>query len=185
MSQRGDIREAIKAALTTPPISGIGTRVFTNRMRKVYPDEMPAVVIYTKSESAEIYIAAPREYKRTMKVAIEVFDKFDDAGETTLEDDVDDRLDALAEQIEQRLYKDETLGGKVSDLKFSDSESDFMPEGEQPIGALRMTFDVEYFVLAPIEQTGLDAFETAHVETTIQPDTGQDPAVDDIELPQI
>lgn len=182
---RTDIRTAIKVLLTETPIAAIGGRVFTNRGRKLFPEELPAIIIYTKSESAEIYVEAPREYRRTMKLAIEVFDKYDTGAETTMEDSVDDRLDAIADEIEQRIFRDETLDGDVSDIKLSDIEADYMPEGEQPIGALRLTFDVEYFTLAPVDQPNLDAFETAHIETKVTPDNGQDAAVDEIELPQI
>lgn len=185
MSQRGDIRDAIKDLLITPAIAQVGVRIFTNRMRKLYPEELPAIVIYTRSEAAEIYVAAPREYKRTMKVAIEIFDKFDESAQTDLDDTVDDRLDEIAEIVEQRLFGNETLDGKCSDITFSDLENDYLPDGAQPIGALRLIYDVEYYTLAPKETTGLDAFETAHVETLIQPDNGQDKAVDDIALPQI
>lgn len=182
---RTDIRTAILTLLTETPIPAIGSRVFTNRSRKLFPEELPAIVIYSKSESAEIYIEAPREYKRTLKLAIEIFDKYDTGGETTLEDSVDDRLDAIADEIEQRIFRNETLDGDVSDIKLSDMESDYMPEGEQPIGAMRLTFDVEYFTYAPVDQPNLDAFERAHIETKVPPDLGQDAAVDDVELPQI
>ena len=154
-------------------------------MRKVFASELPCIVVYSRTESAEINVAAPREYKRTLKMAVEIIDKFDDVSENTLDDAVDDRLDEIAEEVEQRLMRNETLDGLASDLILSDTEIDFNPEGEQPTGAARLTFDIEYNTLAPIEQLNLDAFETAHIEYKIQPDTGQDSAEDDIELPQI
>jgi len=184
MTKRQTIRNKIKTILTTPAIAAIGPRVFTNRMRKVFPEELPCIIIYSKSESAEITVAAPRQYKRIMKLAIEIIDKWDESAEATLDDTLDDRLDEIATEVEKRLYRNETLDGEVIDLLFSDIETDFVPEGEQPVGAMRLTFDVEYNVDAPDEQPGLDAWETAHAEFTIQPDGGQEKAVDDIELPQ-
>lgn len=184
MTKRQAIRNKIKTLLTTPVIAAIGTRVYTNRMRKVYAEELPCVIIYSKSESAEITVAAPRQYTRTMKLAVEILDKWDESSQTSLDDTVDDRLDEIANEIEKRLYRNETLDGEVIDLIFSDIEADFDPAGEQPIGVMRLTFDVQYNVDAPDEQLDLDPWETAHVETTIQPDNDQEKAVDDIELPQ-
>jgi hypothetical protein len=185
-SQRKLIRDKVAALLLAGGgISGIGTRIFTNRMRKVFASELPCIVIYSRTESAEINVAGPREYKRTLKMAIEIIDKYDDVSEDTLDDAVDDRLDEIAEEVEQRLMRNETLDGLAADLILSDTEIDFNPEGEQPTGAARLTFDVEYNTLAPIEQLGLDAFEQAHVEYTLQPDNQQEKAVDDIDLPQI
>lgn len=185
MTKRQAIRDKVKALLTTPAIAQVGARVYTNRMRKVYPEELPCIVIYSKSESAEINVAGPREYKRTMKLAVEIIDKYGDPSDTTLEDSVDDRLDEIAAQVEQRLYRNETLDGEVSDLLFSDIETDFVVEGEQPVGAMRLTFDVEFIIEAPDTQPNLDAFEIAHVEILTQPDAGQEKTVDDIELPQV
>lgn len=184
MTKRQTIRNKIKTLLTTPAIAAVGARVFTNRMRKVFPEELPCIIIYSKSESAEITVTAPRQYTRTMKLAVEIIDKWDESAQSNLDDTVDDRLDEIATEVEKRLYRNETLDNEVVDLLFSDIETDFDPTGEQPVGAMRLTFDVLYNVDAPDEQPNLDAFETAHVEYTTQPDGGQEKAVDDIELPQ-
>ena len=95
MTKRQTIRNKIKTILTTPAIAAIGPRVFTNRMRKVFPEELPCIIIYSKSESAEITVAAPRQYKRVMKLAIEIIDKWDESAEATLDDTLDDRLDEI------------------------------------------------------------------------------------------
>lgn len=173
--QRTEIRNAIVTLLSG--ISGV-QQVYPSQTRRLYAAELPAILVYTKSEAAEIFIEAPREYKRTMKLAIEVVAK---AGE---EDDLDNTLDDICKEIETRIFRNETLNGLVSDLKYSDTEIDFVPDGDQPVGAGRITFDCEYFTLAPEEQVALDDWSKAHVEMlpegAIEDDT--EPAKDDLTL---
>lgn len=151
--QREGIRDALATLLAG--ITGV-VGVHNNRTRRLFPEELPAILIYTKSETAEIAIVAPREYLRTMKLAIEVVAKADD--------ELDETLDDICEAIETRIFRNETLNGLVSDLKYSDTEIDFVPDGEQPVGAARLTFDCEYYTLAPDEQPNLDDWETSHIE---------------------
>ena len=173
--QRKLIREAMVQLLTG--IEGIGDRVFESRARRLFPEELPAILVYTKSETAEIWVQGAREYKRTMKLAIEVLAKADE--------NVDDTIDDLCQEIEQRIFRKETLDGVTSDVKYSDTDIDFEPDAETPICAARLTFDCEYYTEAPEEQFGLDDFETAHVETKPAGSTDDtEPAKDDLEMEQ-
>lgn len=172
---RKQIRAAVAQLLQG--ISGVGSRVFESRSRQVWPEELPAILVYTRTETAEIFNESPREYKRTLQLAVEVIAKGDE--------NVDDTLDDLCQEIEHRIFQDDTLDNLVSDTILSDTEIDFVPDGEQPVGAARITFNVEYFTLAPEEQEGLDDFLRAHIETTPVPSTEDtEPAVDDVDLPQ-
>lgn len=172
---RKQIRAAFKQLLTG--ISGVNSNVFASRSRQVWPEELPAILVYTRTETAEIYIDAPREYKRTLQLAVEIIAKGDE--------NVDEALDNLCQEVERRVFQDETLNDLVSDTILSDTEIDFVPDGEQPVGAARITFNVEYFSLAPEEKDGLDDFLRAHIETLPVPSTDDtEPAEDDLDLPQ-
>lgn len=121
---------------------------------RVSAEETPCILVYTKSESAEEWVAAPREYRCTLKLVIEaVAINFTSEGKS-----VDDFLDEMSEQIRQRLFRNETLDGLASDTKLSDTEIDFITDAEDEIGVCRTTFDVQYTEMAPIEQEGLDDF---------------------------
>jgi len=179
MSDRKDIREKVFDILSTPAITGVAS-VFKNRQARLAPEELPAIIIYTKSESAEISNVAPREYKRTMKMAVDVA-KIDVSTVLT-----DDFLDDAAEEIEQRLFQNETLDGLASDLFLSDTEIDFITDAENEIGLLRLTFDVIYYTKAPIEQPGLEAFERYEAEIRLPTATDDTPKdIDQTELPQV
>lgn len=178
MSDRKDIRAKVSDILSTPGITGVAS-VFKNRQQRLAPTDLPAIIIYTKSESAEIDIVAPREYKRTLKLAVDI------ACIDTSAVSVDDFLDDTADVIEQRLFQNETLDGLASDLKLSDTEIDFITDSENEIGLCRLTFDVTYYSKAPVEQPNLAPFERYSAEyklPTATPTTPKD--TDETELPQ-
>lgn len=177
--ERKNIRAKVAAILSTPTIPGIGA-VFPSRQSRVAPEEMPCILVYTKSESAEEGISAPRQYRRTLKLVTEIVRM--DVNATP----VDDFLDTVADEIEQRLFKNETLDGLASDTKLSDTEIDFITDAENEIGFCRLTFDVTYWTNAPREIPDLDAFERYNSTVKVKgstPDTP--PMIDETELPQV
>lgn len=179
MSDRKLIRQKVADILTTPGITGI-VSVFKNRQQRVAAEELPALIIYTKSESAEISNVAPREYKRTLKLAVDIAYMDKDAARP------DDFIDDTAQEIEQRLFRNETLDGLASDLFLSDTEIDFNTDSENETGLCRLTFDVIYYTKAPIEQPNLNPFERYEAEYKLPgstPTTPQD--IDITELPQV
>ncbi len=118
-----------------------GFRVYASRVAPFISNEwqndLPAVVVYTMDESAEIYNVAPREYRRTVELVIEVH-----ANATSAMDDV---LDAIARQIEQTLLADDTLGGTANDVQLSRTRMVIRDEGQELLGGCRIILDVEYF----------------------------------------
>ncbi|WP_251976718.1 hypothetical protein [Salinicola avicenniae] len=98
---------------------------------------MPAILIYTRSEQAEIFNEAPREYRRVLQIGVQLH--------VLGAENTDDRLDALAAQVETQLLHDETLNGTCSDLRLFDSEFTFTDDGEHEMGAARLTFEATYF----------------------------------------
>lgn len=107
-------------------------------------DLLPAVLIYTRSESAEIFVAAPRQYKRTIQLAIEIV--------AYANDKLDELLDKITRDIEKLIFVDDTLKGTANDCILTGIESDLNVDGERPIGANRLLFDVTYLTFAPEEQ---------------------------------
>lgn len=178
--QRQLIRKKVADLLSTPPIPLV-KGVHVSRQVRVSADETPCILIYTKSESADEWVAAPREYKCTLKLVVEACAiNFTSEGKS-----VDDLLDELSEQIRQRLFQNETLDGLASDTKLSDTEIDFITDSEDEIGVCRTTFDVTYSEASPKEQSGLDNFETYHAEYKVDGSTPATvPMIDESELDQ-
>lgn len=167
--------------LATPPIT-IGAHtlaVYQNRQARVQEGEKAILVVYAKNEAAEIFNEAPRLYERTLKLVVEV------AIYDHTATDLDDLLDDISDEIEQRVFRNEYLDDLAKTTFLSDTEIDFITDSEVPIGVCRVTFDVIYQTDAPIEQPNLDAWERYHAETKVVGSTDDtEPMVDDTELEQ-
>lgn len=122
-----------------------GSKVFANRVRPLisngWLDRLPAIVIYTLDESSEIFNAAPHEYMRTVQLMVEI--------QARAEENLDDVLDAIADDVERILLRDDTLGGTVNDLRYAQTRMALREDGENLIGACLIQFDAEYLDVRP------------------------------------
>lgn len=175
-AERKAIRQAVAALLSGK--TAAGARVFASRATPVWGQELPVVLVYTGSEQSVVFNAAPKEYRRTVRVVVEAVAKAAEG--------VDDLLDDMAEQIEQAVALDDTLGGTASDCQVAQVDMDVVDGGEQPMAACRITFDVQYMKLAPFEQP--EPFVTALTGADVDMDLAQpDGRIDSsqtINLPQ-
>jgi hypothetical protein len=73
---------------------------------------------------------------RTLNASIEVYVK---ATSTVV-----DTLDTIAEEIETAMGSDETLNGLAEDLFLVATSIEINGDGEQPIGVLKLDYDVVY-----------------------------------------
>ena len=172
---RTEIRNYLKTLLTGAGSYPWQNRVFVNRpnplAQKTHQDsiytELPALLIYTKSGTNEIHEEAPREYMRNFEVVIEIA--------AAMDDNIDDTLDQYSEIVEMLVLTDPYLGGNASDTTFTDDALLILDDGELPIGAVILTFDVMYLQNFPGENEpqGLDDLDT--VFTTYRTDPDQDP----------
>jgi hypothetical protein len=156
--QRKSIRDEIAAALVGK--TDAGDRVYANRVLPHRKLRLPAISIYTLSESATDNLSAPREYQRKMVLAVE-------AAVSSL-DDVDDTVDVLAEQIEIAMDAEPTFGGVCSDCKMTGTEVEVLMDGDRPVGALRISYEVTYYTYAPdAANVTLDDLETVVIDTQV------------------
>lgn len=152
------IRHAIAdglQCLATPA----GARVYTNRFRPIPTVDaagesaLPAIVVYTINETIEISADAPKEYRRRLEVAIEILVSRLEAKHPR----ADDRLDEIAEQVEQWIFTNPTFGlADVDGITFGDhpsslvrDETAVVDEGETDLAAKRLVFEVTYYQGAP------------------------------------
>ncbi len=135
--RRGEIRQKITSLLVGK--TNCGTRVFENRVTPLWqgPGKLPAIIVYADKEEAEIHAVAPRTYKRTLSVTIEVHDSQNES--------TDESLDAVSAQIENVLESNADLDGSINDLRYVSTEILVLGEGQKFTGAARMLFLAEYF----------------------------------------
>lgn len=160
--QRKRIREKMVEILRAGATQ-VGEKVYGSRARAFFQEELPAVCVYFYNETVEEFNASPRELKRTAKFRVEVLAKADE--------DLDNLMDEIGDEVEKILHNANDLDGLVNDLVLSDSQAAILADGEQPVGSLQLTFDVEYLTLAPGEE-GEVAAEVSpfrQVRTTYRP----------------
>ena len=132
---RQQIREYFATNLNN--LTTTGTRVHESR---VYPlDTLPALVIYTKSETSEpLVIHTDRVMQRDLSVIVEGYAK----GTSNF----DDTIDTICKEVEEAIAADTTLGGLAKDTFLESTEIEFNAEGEQPMGFVSLTFLTKYYV---------------------------------------
>lgn len=126
-----------------------------NRFRAYWHDEeIPALSVYSLSETAEVFNEAPRNLRRRLELAVEIVAHGIEG--------IDNFLDSVALQVENVVFIDETLNGLVSDCRLTGTEMIQRTEGESPVGAIVLRFDATYFTDAP-EQQNLPPYEGADI----------------------
>jgi len=132
---RQQIRDDIVATLTG--LATTGSNVFRSRIFPLEQTNLPALVIYSKSETSEYdTIGLPRSVNRVLDVAVEAYVK----GVSNY----DNTLDTIAVEVEEAIAADVTLGGLAKDAQITAFEADFAGDGEQPVAVGRFTITVEY-----------------------------------------
>lgn len=176
------IRHALVAMLTTEDDDGIfptdaEDRVFPNRTSALFSSELPAIGVYTFSESVETMNEAPRVYMRRPSIAIEIVAKDND--------DLDDVLDDISAQVEYAMLNAgylpdedgaETLDGKID---LGGTEQTIVEAAERKVGLSRTTWVLPYTSEAePIADDDLDNFELADIkhETVVPGAAAEDQA---------
>jgi hypothetical protein len=141
MLQRTAIRKAIQSRLLG--LTDAQGRVFTTRVRPWKVSQLPGIAIYTSSDPVDrdSRQTAARVYKRDLVVKIECA-----AIEAA---DMDDRLDALEEQVRPLLEVDLSLkdaqgAPRCRDMFLVSSELHVEEGGEQFVGVLTLTWEVTY-----------------------------------------
>ena len=134
---RRSIREYFGSTLNN--LSTTGTNVYESRVYTLQDNALPALVVYTKSESSEpIVIGIDRVMSRDLSVVVEGYCK--------AANNFDDTIDTISKEVEEAIAADRTLGGLAKDTYLESTEIEFNAEGEQPVGSVTLTFLTNYYV---------------------------------------
>jgi hypothetical protein len=134
---RMQIRNQVVTQLTG--LTTTAARVFDSRVYPLEDANLPALLIYTKSETSEpIEIGTNRTSERLLSLNIEAYVK-----STT---NFEDTLDTICKEVEQAIASDPTLSGKAKDCYLESTEIEFNAEGEKPLAFATLTFLTSYYV---------------------------------------
>ena len=131
---RQDIREQIAEHLRTE----FGN-VFTSRSKVLFEQDMPAILVYTANETIQKERWDTDGFGnlfRDLDISIEAID--------IGKDDLDNKLDTMAETIE-RLFDGWEMPNRMNAvLRFKSTETDMSIEGNKIYGAIKLTFTLTY-----------------------------------------
>ena len=134
---RMQIRNQVVTQLTG--LTTTAARVFDSRVYPLEDANLPALLIYTKSETSDpIEIGTNRTSERLLSLNIEAYVK-----STT---NFEDTLDTICKEVEQAIAADPTLSGKAKDCYLESTEIEFNAEGEKPLAFATLTFLTSYYV---------------------------------------
>ena len=134
---RMQIRNQVVTQLTG--LTTTASRVFDSRVYPLEDANLPALLIYTKSETSEpIEIGTNRTSERLLSLNIEAYVK-----STT---NFEDTLDNICKEVEQAIAADTTLSGKAKDCYIESTEIEFNAEGERPLAFATLVFLTSYYV---------------------------------------
>ncbi len=141
------IREAVAARLieSLPKVDARSTpaRISIHRSTPLFVSESAAAVIYTRDERIDDQPNAdPGLRYRKLDLSVEIITSGDAAAE---------EADVLAQAVEAILDADETLGLLVEGTRLTRTEVDQGGEGDTPVLAARLSFEVSYWTKPVID----------------------------------
>ena len=132
---RQQIREYFEAQLTG--LTTTGANVYASRVYPLSGAKLPALLIYTQSESvSEVSFSQRKVQERMLEVVVE--------GYVRAVSNFDDTIDLIAKEVEVAVLDSTDLGGLAINTELSSVDSDYSGEAEQPVATISMTFDVQY-----------------------------------------
>lgn len=148
------IRQAVVALLVAAGTAA-GERVQPTRVDPSKKGKLPAIGVYTLSDSVEEDASTELEDTHTLELEIAGFVKHTDALPA------DDAMDDLAEQIEAAMAADQYLGGKAADCQLVGSLMEIRAENgasDPLVGIIVLTYAVTYRADLTADPAGLDDF---------------------------
>ncbi len=132
---RQQIRERVGTVLTG--LTTTGSRVYQSRVYALADTELPALLIYTKSETSEpLVMHTDRVMERELLLVVECYAK--------VNSNFDDSIDTISKEVEEAIAADTTLNSLAKDVYIESTEIEFNAEGESPVGYATLTFLTTY-----------------------------------------
>jgi len=144
---RKQIRDAVAHALTGLPSTG--SNVYKGRYNPLQNAKLPALLVYTSSEAAEINVMglSSRGSDRVLTITVEAYAK--------TKGTVDDDLDAIAVSVEETLASNSGLNAIVKDVIYVGAELDGSADPEQTVATMRINFAARYRVAEDDVETAI------------------------------
>jgi len=131
------IKEAIKALLLNQ--TPAGDRVSISRAIPTQYEDLPIINIYSTGESSGLFDVSQKRYKRILEIKIECL-----VAEKN-EDELDLKLELMADKIEALMEKDETFGNVANAVELLGADYQIESEAVTCVGLLALRYGIEFF----------------------------------------
>ncbi len=142
---RKQIRDKV-ASILKSNVGLVKRRVYTTRVHPLNDTNLPAISVYTGSETSQRMNLGVTDVIRQLALEIDVYVR-----ETSK---FDDDVDAIAVQVEEAMAGNFTLDGLAKFVVLTSTQIQFDGDADQILGVAKLTYSVEYV-------TPIDDVETA------------------------
>lgn len=138
-------------------IPEVGDRVFRNRSNALWPEEIPAIVVWLQDETATEYTSGPVVVQVLAELTVEII------GGNVDDEDLDDRLDDWSDTVIDALTADVTLGGSIEEMRYTGSQSRVYDDGELKLCGIALRFAVTYY-REQVEGSVIDSLQEVNAQ---------------------
>jgi len=172
---RKTIRDKVVSLLAGITYNSQAITIWRTRAVPFFQVELPAIAVYMINEDADEMGTAPRFYRRTLTLSVQIVGE-ENVSSTPNVSNIDDMFDHIARQVEQKLFIDPFLGNTVNDCILSGTQIRYQEDGDRLIGSCILNWDITYETDAPDADTvgDLDDFETEKTGIDIDADGNAD-----------
>jgi len=132
------IRKAVASAVTG--LATTGTSVFTNRLYPYNDDDLPNLSVYAAQSPETVEDEGTMGSYQLRVLPVEIVAR----AKTTAE--LEDTLDDICAEVETALVGSAAVDALVKSLRLISTEIEMDNDGEKPVGAARMEWEVIYRV---------------------------------------
>ena len=132
---RKQIRDKV-ADLLKAEVSLVKRRVYTTRVHPLNDTNLPAISVYTGTETSQRLQAGVTDMIRELSLEIDCYVR-----ETS---SFDDDVDAIAVQVEEAMATKFTLDGLAKFTVLTSTQIQFDGEADQILGVAKLTYSVQY-----------------------------------------
>jgi hypothetical protein len=132
---RKQIRDKV-ADLLKANVSLVKRRVYTTRVHPLNDTNLPAISVYTGTETSQRLQAGVTDMIRELSLEIDCYVR-----ETS---SFDDDVDAIAVQVEEAMATKFTLDGLAKFTVLTSTQIQFDGDADQILGVAKLTYSVQY-----------------------------------------
>jgi len=132
---RKQIRDKV-ASILKSNVGLVKRRVYTTRVHPLNDTNLPAISVYTGSETSQRMNLGVTDVIRQLALEIDVYVR-----ETSK---FDDDVDAIAVQVEEAMAGNFTLDGLAKFVVLTSTQIQFDGDADQILGVAKLTYSVQY-----------------------------------------